>query len=303
VISTPRLRRILAATAAVTAGLVFAGPGAQAVQNMPDRAQVTVPQVTKIVVFMVENHSLSEMKAQMPYVYSLATRYAYASDYSAITHPSLPNYLAISGGSTFGVTDDSGPSVHVLHGLSVFGQALANHKTAKLYADSMTSNCQLTNAGEYAVRHNPWTYYVDSRAACRRYDVPVAALRTDAAAGRLPNVSMVIPNLIHDAHDGTLAQSDAWIRGQVRLLMAGPDWRAGRLGIVITADEDDRLHGNKVLTVVASKYQTHRVVTTALNHYSLTRLMEDVLGVRYLRNAATARSMKSAFGIRTLPRP
>lgn len=265
--------------------------------------QIAKVQVTKILVFVVENHSLSQMRAGMPYTYSLATKYAYATNYSAIRHPSLPNYLAIAGGSTFGVTDDQNPSAHRLSGASVFSQALAHHLSAKTYADSMPSNCALSSSGEYAVRHNPWAYFVAGRTACRAYDVPLGALAADAKAGRLPNVAMVIGNLVHDAHDASLAVSDAWMKARITGLMAGPDWRSGHLAIVITADEDDRLHGNKVLTVVASRNQSHRVVTTALNHYSLTRLIDDVLGVAYLRSAATAHSMKSAFGVTTKPRP
>ncbi len=266
-------------------------------------AATSTHRVTKVLIFMVENHALSQMQTQMPYTYSLAKKYAYATDYSAIRHPSLPNYLAIAGGSTFGVTDDANPPAHHIPGPSIFDQALAHHLTAKTYADSMPSKCDLTNSGNYAVRHNPWVYFVGSRAACRANDVPVGALATDAKAGRLPNVAMVIPNLVHDAHDDTLAKSDAWIKARIVQVMAGQDWKSGRLAIVITADEDDRLHSNKVLTVVASRYQSHRVVHTALNHYSLTRLVDDILGVPYLRSASKAASMTKAFGVVTKPRP
>ena len=83
------------------------------------------PSPTKVLVFMVENHSLGEMRAQMPWTAALADRYGYATSYHAMTHPSLPNYLAIAGGSTFGVTDDRDPSSHPVSGPSVFGEALA----------------------------------------------------------------------------------------------------------------------------------------------------------------------------------
>ena len=85
---------------------------------------------TKLLVFVIENHSLSEMQSQMPWTYRLGKEYGYATDFHAMTHPSLPNYLAIAGGSTFGVTDDNAPSAHKLSGQSVFGQARAAGKTA-----------------------------------------------------------------------------------------------------------------------------------------------------------------------------
>ena len=72
----------------------------------------------------------------------------------------MPNYLAIAGGDTFGVTDDSKPSHHVIPGRSVFGQALAANLTAKVYEESMLTNCAVTGNADkgYAVKHNPWAY-------------------------------------------------------------------------------------------------------------------------------------------------
>jgi acid phosphatase len=253
-----------------------------------------------VLVFMVENHSLAQMRAGMPKTYAFAARHAYATQYRAIRHPSLPNYIAIAAGSTMGVTDDDDPSAHRLTGTSVFRQALRSGHTAKVYAESMPHRCALTNSGRYAVRHNPWTYFSSARdrAACRRYDVDATRLAHDSAAGTLPNVGFVIPDVVDDAHDGTLAQADAWISRQIGTLPTGPDWRAGRLAIVVSADEDDRHSGNEVLTVVATQGQAPRVVGTALNHYSLTGFLEDVLHVPHLRGARSAPSLTRAFGVR-----
>ncbi|MGH3414148.1 MAG: alkaline phosphatase family protein [Marmoricola sp.] len=263
----------------------------------------STPRVTKLLVFIIENHSLSQMRDHMPWTYALAKRYAYARDYHAIRHPSLPNYLAIAGGSTFGVADDKPPSAHHVHAWSVFDQALYNGRTAKVYAEGMPSPCALQNGGgHYAVRHNPWTYFVDRRPACRAHDVSLASFAHDAAAGSLPNAGMVIPNLIHDAHDASLADADRWLKTHINEVRSGPDFRSGRLAVVVTADEDDGHHGNRVLTVVAGRYTPHRVVPTRLSHYSLTRLYDDVLGVQHLRKASSAHSMTRAFGIRVRAR-
>jgi acid phosphatase len=299
VLSTASLLVVVAALAALTSG----GGGAAAATRTPGTSPPAAPQITKALVFVVENHSLDQMDSSMPFVHGLAQQYAYATHYTAITHPSLPNYLAMIGGSTFGVTDDRSPSAHRIRGGSVLSQARRAGRTVKVYADSMPRRCALANSGEYAVRHNPWTYFVSDRTACRRYDVRAGALGSNADAGTLPNIGMVIPNLVHDAHDGSLAASDAWLQKKITRIQAGPDWQSGRLAIVITADEDDHNQNNTVLTVVASRYQQHRVVGTPLTHYSLTRFLEDVAGVRYLHNAATAPSLTDAFGIGTLPRP
>lgn len=42
------------------------------------------------------------------YTASLVSQYAVASDYHAVVHLSLPNYLALTSGSTWGITDEPG---------------------------------------------------------------------------------------------------------------------------------------------------------------------------------------------------
>ncbi|WP_346384700.1 alkaline phosphatase family protein [Nocardioides sp.] len=259
------------------------------------------PAITKVLTFVVENHSLPQMKASMPFVYGLAKKYAYADHYNAVAHPSLPNYLAMVSGGTQGVTDDAPPALHPLGGLTFFDQALSLGKTATLYADSMRTHCQLTSQGRYAVKHNPWAYFTKGRDACGQHDVPVAQLAADSDAGTLPNAGMVVPNLVHDAHDAALGVADSWIETKVRRVQSGADWKSGHLAIVITADEDDHQGINRVLTVVASRYQVHRVVHADLTHYSLTRLYDSVLGAPFLGKAAGAASMTGAFSIKTAP--
>jgi phosphatidylinositol-3-phosphatase len=263
---------------------------------------------TKVLTFVEENSSLTQMQDQMPYVDGLARRYAYATDFHAITHPSEPNYLAIAGGSTFGVTNDGPPSANgakVADASSVFDEAIARGLTAKLYAESMPSNCDTTPNGLYAVKHNPWAYFAAGSASCGRFDVPSGtptsgALATDIAQNALPNVGMVIPNLCNDAHnDGcSLAGADDWLKGWLPQILSSSDFTSGRLVVVITADEDDHSMGNKILTVVLSANGPHgRVVTSPLTHYSLSGLYSHVIGAPPLANAASAPSMSRAFGL------
>jgi len=162
-----------AALSALAATVLATGCGGS---SSPERAPAPVPTVTpptgvlhlsKILTVVEENHSLQQMQTSMPYLFSLAQHCAYATDYTAASHPSLPNYLAISGGSTFGVTDDANPATHPISEQSVFGQALAAGKPAKVYAESMPHNCSLSSSGHYAVKHTGWAYYADERHACQ----------------------------------------------------------------------------------------------------------------------------------------
>ncbi len=252
---------------------------------------------TKLLVVVMENHSLSQMRAGMPYTFGLAQRYGYATDYHALRHPSLPNYIAIAGGDMYGIHDDKAPSAHPITRQSVFGQARRHRKTAAVYAEGMSSPCQLTNRGRYAVKHNPWAYFVNNRVGCKAADRPMAAFGPDVRAGRLPRVGMVVPDLCHDAHNCSLATADAWFKRLMSTVYAGSDWRSGRLAVVLTADEDDHNQGNVVLTTLIHRSQVHHVVSTRLTHYSLTRLYDEVAGLPYLHNAATAPSMAKAFGL------
>lgn len=282
-------------------------PGTSTSPTAPPTARrATTRDVSKVVVFVVENHSSKQMRTEMPYTASLADRYAYADEYSALSHPSLGNYIAIAAGSTFGITDDRSPSAHPVHGPSVFSQALTAGKTAAIYAEGMTRNCSLHNGGDrYVVRHNPWTYFVDDRPNCARYDVSSTELRADIDGGVLPHLGIVVPDLCHDAHDCSLATADAWLRTIIESVLAGLDWKSGHLAIVITADEDDHDHGheqgNRVLTTVVHPSLRHVVIHTPLTHLSLSRFLSEVVGQPPLRDATSAPSLGDAFGLRVAP--
>jgi len=268
----------------------------------PTATQSVPPTVTKVLTFVEENHSLAEMQVGMPYTYGLAQQYGYATNWSAITHPSLPNYLAMAGGSTYGVTDDGSPASHPVGGPNVFGEAIAAGKTAKSYQESMTSNCLVTSSGRYAVKHNPWASFTDDRTNCAKFDVPsgtvaAGALHDDIVNGTLPNVGEVTPNLDNDAHDGSLLTADNWIKSWMEQIVTSRDWESGQLAIIITADEDDGSQGNKVLTTVVHTSQNHHVVSTALTHYSWTRAMTDVAKAPCVGAGCTAANAATAFGL------
>ncbi len=288
----PVRARLLVVAVAVVAVLAAVLPtGSTLASAAPAR-------VRKVLVVVEENHSLAQMQSGMPYAFAQAKKYGYASGWSAIAHPSLPNYVALVSGRTHGISDDDPPSSHRLRGRTIFGQALARGKTARTYAEGMTSRCMTTDTGRSAVKHNPWAYFTRERTACRKFDRSTARLGADIAAGSLPNVGLVVPDLCNDAHDCSLTTADTWFKTLMRKVKAGPDWKSGRLAVVLTADEDDKKSGNKVLTVVMHPSLSGKVVTKALTHYSLTRFIDDVIGAKRLRAAATAPDMAKAFGLR-----
>lgn len=257
---------------------------------------------SKVLIVVEENRTPRSALAGMPYLASLASTYGKTTAYRAVAHPSLPNYLAMAGGSTFGVRDDKGPASHRISGPSVFDRVIAGGRTAKTYADAMPAPCSLTSTSRYAVKHNPWAYFSDpaSRANCRRFDVPLGstsagALRRDVDTGTLPTVGLVIPDICNDGHDCSLATADAWLKRWLTIVRQGPDYRAGRLAIIVTFDEDDYSGSNTVQTVVVSPYTSRVVSNRALTHYSLTRYLAELTATTPMRAAATAPSMRADF--------
>jgi hypothetical protein len=264
----------------------------------------------------LENHDASSIigSAQAPYINSLVAACGLATNYAAISHPSLPNYIAATSGSTQNITNDGPPASHPLTVDNLFSQVTAMGGTWRDYAESAPANCSLKDSGSYVVRHDPALYYVPMRTVCATADVPLGttsagALVSDLVAGTLPSFAMVVPNVCDDMHAGialcpkTIVQTgDAWLASVVPQIIAGPDYQAGDTAIFLTFDEGTR--GNKantVATVVISPYTTPGTRSAlAFSHYSLLRTTEEMLGITtFLGHAAdaTTASMRAPFGL------
>ncbi len=303
-------RALLCAGAAIaaTAGTVPAqaalspGPGGPAPRSGAPSASGGI---TKLLVITEENENAAAITpASAPYIASLSARYAHASNYKSVGFPSLPNYLAITGGSTFGITQDGPPSQYAVNAPSVFGQALKAGHTAKAYSESATSACDTQGTALYAVRHNPWLYFRPETTECRRYDLgfPGAtsgALAADVRDGTLPSVGFVDPNLTDDGHTpggkAGLANANRWLSKAIPMIQSGPDWKTGHLAIVITWDSGAAKSTPAVDLIVVAPTVSHLTVTTALSHYSLSRLMSDFGASAPLARAKNAPDMRAMF--------
>ena len=133
--------------------------------------------MSKLLVFMVENHSFDAMREQMTWTFDLSEQYGYTTEYRALTHPSLPNYLAIAGGSLFDIEDDHPPDQNRVAGESVFGQALALGRTARVYAEGMPENCAAEDGGAADRAREPGETADGTTAAEPEQDPAVTRLR------------------------------------------------------------------------------------------------------------------------------
>ena len=230
-----------------------------------------------VFVIVMENRSYDQVwnVASGPYITSLGNAGGLASNYFAITHPSLPNYLDLFGGSSYGITDDCSPSA----GCSINARNLADNLDAaglswKGYFESMPSTCDMANSGQYAVRHNPFVYFDDIRldpARCDAHVVPYTRLDSDLASNSTtPNFVWITPNVCNDMHDCSVATGNGWLGSNVPPILTSPACTVDRCLVIVMWDEDDGSQGNQVLTIFAgSAAQAGVVSTTRHDHYSI----------------------------------
>jgi hypothetical protein len=274
----------------------------------------TAPHAYQHVIWIwMENHSYSDIignTAQAPYINSLAAGCGVATDYHNTTHPSLPNYLAATSGLAqahlpiLSYLDCNVSVICDTSAASIFGQG----ETWKAYEESMPSNCDKLNSGEYAVRHNPAVYYT-SLSGCASHDVPYTQLAADLAGNALPAFSFITPNLIDDMHDGTIAQGDAWLASHLPAILNSKEYQAGTTAVFITWDEGSGGYPIEDCDNTSTTDSSCRVPTivispstppgtksgTFFDHYSLLATTEQLLGLPKLDSASSAPAMTAAF--------
>jgi hypothetical protein len=253
---------------------------------MPGRAQ-PAPAPRHVFLIVMENHSAEEALTGA-FTASLAARYSVAANYDAITHPSVPNYLALTSGQTWGVTDDS---YHALPGLDLGDQLTTAGVSWRAYMEGLTGKGCIDSPYPYDPGHNPFAFY---GGGCPPNVVPLTALNGDLA-GDTPSFSWISPDDCHNGHSCSVSVADDWLQQTVNLITGSTAWTKGGT-LFVTWDEDDGSAGNRVLTLVIAPGLSHAVSNRPYNHYSLLATIEDLLGVGRLGEAARAPSMQDLLG-------
>jgi len=279
--------------------------------------KTTTPAVSKVMIIWEENESTSSIvgNGSLPYMNSLMTSCGLTTNYTSYTHPSLPNYMAMTSGVSYASGPWNGDCLPSASGCttsnaSVFSQLGTNWKG---YAESMSGNCDQNPAGStdsdgnqvYAPRHNPAVYYTNISSNCANQDVPLGsttsgALYSDVSAGTLPALSTVTPNLSDDWHDGSASQADNWLKGWIPVITAGSDYQSGKLAILIIFDEGAG-SGNSTSSTIGIWMSAYTKPDTkggtATDDYSVTKTVEDLLGLPELSNAQSVNSFTSDFNL------
>jgi hypothetical protein len=258
------LRVALLSVAVLAAAVLAAHPS--------DAGNGRVPRLAHAVVIVFENHERGDILASgaAPSFTRLASLYAQATDYRAVSHPSLPNYLALVSGSTHGVTNDctecpqSGPTVG--------SQLSARHRTWAAYAEGYPGSAR------FVKRHVPFLYFRGGAA----HVLPLQRFNPR----KLPAYSLVVPDLCNDMHDCSITTGDRWLRHFIVPLLTVKD-----TAIFIVFDEGttDAGGGGRVALVVAgTAVRPHTVFGAATSHYGLLRTIESALGLPLLGQARSA---------------
>jgi hypothetical protein len=226
-----------------------------------------------------------------PYMNQLANEYTLARQFYAITKPSLPNYFAVTGGSTFGITSNC-TNCH-LDETHIVDQLEKKDLTWKAYIEGFPSTCFTGgSSGRYAKKHNPWVYYdniVSNPERCSKI-VDLPQLSKDIASGNLPNYIWITPDLCNDTHDCPIAVGDEFLAKTLPPLLGA----LGPRGVLfVTYDEGDSRNGccgvatgGRIYTVLAGPAAKRNFATdTEYTLYSILRTLEDAWGLGHLGQA------------------
>ena len=221
--------------------------------------------------------------SQWPYLNRIANQYAYATQYSGVTHPSVGNYFMLTTGDT--VTNNDNWST-VINNDNIVRHLLSAGKTWTSYAEDLPSVGYLgPDQGTYTRHHNPFVYFSDvaNSTAERQHLKQFSSFASDLAAGNLTNLVYIVPNSCNDGHDCTDAQVDAWLQANIDPILHNAAF--ANSAVIITFDESETFslssaNAWRVPFVFASpRGKTAFTAATTYTHAATLRFMLQLLGV------------------------
>jgi len=229
---------------------------------------------------------------------TLARTCGLATNYHALGHPSLPNYIAATSGLSGNALSPFRHDCNAHGDCRIAADSLFEQAGSwGAYAESMRKPCTRFFTGLYAASHNPAVYY-ERLADCPQRAVNLGELRDALAADQLPEFAFITPNMCHSMHNCSVRAGDAWLRHIVRLLTASPEYARGTMAIMITFDESEGGDDRVPTLVVSPSTAPGTRASASFNHYALLRTTEDMLGLAPpLGRAKGAPSMRSAFNL------
>jgi hypothetical protein len=252
-------------------------------------ATVALPAFQHVVLIVFENKESSSVLGNRaaPTFNAYARRYAKLTRYYGVTHPSLPNYLALVSGSTQGITSDCTDCV--VDATSLADTIEASGRTWKTYLEGLPAPGYLgAESGLYAKKHNPFAYFrgIAGDPARRARLVPLSQLGPDVRAKALPSLSLVVPDLCHSMHDCSVSTGDAWLRSQVGRFLQLP-----KTVVFVLFDEGKskiRGGGHTAALALGKTVRPGSSFAGVTSHYGILRTIEQAWGLPLLGHSAHA---------------
>ena len=262
-----------------------------------------LPDFAHVYLLVLENHEAGSIvgSASAPYLNGLIARYGLATNYTGVSHPSQPNYIALFSGSTQGIADDG---VHTLSTTNLVDQLETKGKTWNVFAQDYPGGCYAgtTNsgsgdgvgaAGSYARKHDPAISFTDIASNPTRCARISSLAGFDPAAG---DFQLIVPNDCNDMHSCSVATGDAFLKTFVPRITGSPAFADSVLFITFDEGTSDIGGGGLVATVVVSPLTPAGFTSaTAYSHYSILRTIEDAWGLGCLGKACSATDMGAFF--------
>ncbi len=240
-----------------------------------------VPRPTHVVVIVEENKSLAQIvnNGHAPFINALARRGALFTHAHGVTHPSLPNYLALFSGHT-NDNGDGCPATGIDPASSNLASELfAAHLSFAGFAQALpASGATVCAAGTYARKHAPWVAFSN---VPKDANLPFAAL--PASYDRLPTVAFLIPDVDNDMHDGTIAQGDEWLATHVKPLL---EWADAHDTLVVLTWDEGYDPDNTIPTIFYGPMVKPGRYSQRIDHYNVLRTLEDAYGLAPTGKAA-----------------
>ncbi len=264
-------------------------------------ASAAPPQYDHVVIVIEENHALTQIIGNWtdaPYINQLAEGGVPLNDMSGIVHPSQPNYLELFSGSNQGVVSDS--STLFSFTTPNLGAALiASGRTFAAFSEGLPAigDTATVSSGWYVRYHCPWVSWISTTAPLPANKLPASVHRRfsdfPANFATLPTVSIVVPDFLHDMHDGTVAQGDAWLRTN---LSAYAEWaKTHNSLLIVTWDEDDFETANRIPTIFYGAKIRVGFNGGAWTLHNLLRTVEDMYALPHSGRAALVQPITGVF--------
>jgi len=272
-------------------------------------AQTTqLPAPKHVVIVIEENRGLAQVignHKDAPYLNELAAQGATFTSFFALRHPSQSNYILLFSGDRRGVRGNECLEKQQPFARSLGGELIANGRSFKGYADGLP-NAGFTRckAGKYVRRHAPWISFADIEPQ-EALSLPFSEFPRDFE--KLPTVSMVIPNLDNDMHDGSIEVADTWLKNNLgsyaqwaksndSLLIITWDEDNGRCGWIFHTPCDTKPPQNRIPTIfVGAMVKAGVVSDKQYTHLDLLRTLEEMYGLPLLGGSQQGKAINDVW--------